>query len=269
MVLQGKIKDGLGNASFWVKKIEDIFFFKYGLKLFYGTLNVELKEEYELQNYWTIYPEEYGGTQNVFVQKCKLLGHIAYIVRAKNSAHKCNILEIIKEKIIIEKQNELEEIRLRANKKIILKYNSKEEILNYIISSQDILNTLQLICENSIYTFQKEICEGYITVKGGHRVGITGNCVIENGKVININYISSLNFRIARQVIGCSNNIIEKIINRENKTVNNTLIVSLPGAGKTTLLRELQNVRNKVITKILHNEDETKGRFIKADRKKE
>ena len=158
-----------------------------------------------------------------------------------------NILEIIKEKIIIEKQNELEEISLRANKKIILKYNSKEEILNYIISSQDILNTLQLICENSIYTFQKEICEGYITVKGGHRVGITGNCVIENGKVINIIYISSLNFRIARQVIGCSNNIIEKIINRENKTVNNTLIVSLPGAGKTTLLRDIvRNISNGV-----------------------
>lgn len=95
MELKGKVRDGLGNASFWVKKIEDVFFNKYGIKLFHGTLNIELEEEYELQNYWIINPEEYGGTQKVYVEKCKLLGHRSYIVRAQNSVHKSNILEIV------------------------------------------------------------------------------------------------------------------------------------------------------------------------------
>lgn len=74
---------------------------------------------------------------------------------------------------------------------------------------------------------------------GGNRVGVVGSAVIENGQVININYISSLNFRIARQQIGCSNKIIEDIIDLKNNTIHNTLIVSPPGCGKTTLLRDV------------------------------
>ncbi len=148
----------------------------------------------------------------------------------------------IKKEIIGENINELEEIRLRVNNNIILKFNSREKIANYKTTSKDILETLEMICEKSIYSYQKEICEGYVTVKGGHRIGITGECVIEKDKIINIKYISSLNFRIARQVIGCSNSIIGEIVNKNTKTIYNTLIVSPPGAGKTTLLRDI--VRN-------------------------
>ena len=80
---------------------------------------------------------------------------------------------------------------------------------------------------------------GYITIKGGHRIGITGSAVISDGKITNINYISNLNFRIARQVIGASNEILRYIINIENNTIYNTLIASSPGAGKTTILRDI------------------------------
>ena len=69
--------------------------------------------------------------------------------------------------------------------------------------------------------------------------GITGNAVMKDGKVANINYISSLNFRIAKQVIGASNKVIKYIINEEENSVYSTLIVSPPGAGKTTILRDL------------------------------
>ena len=136
----------------------------------------------------------------------------------------------------------IEEIRIRNSKPIILKLNNSEEIINYIVQTEDVLNILQSICENSIYSYQNKICEGFITIKGGHRIGITGSAVIENNKVKNINYISNLNFRIARQIIGCSNNIIKEIINQEENTIYNTLIVSPPGAGKTTLLRDI--IRN-------------------------
>ena len=76
-------------------------------------------------------------------------------------------------------------------------------------------------------------------MQGGHRVGITGNAVIKEGKINNINYISSLNFRITKQVIGCSNKIIKYVINSEENSIYSTLIVSPPGVGKTTLLRDL------------------------------
>ena len=69
--------------------------------------------------------------------------------------------------------------------------------------------------------------------------GITGNVVLQEGKIININYISSLNFRVAKQIIGCSNKILKYLIDNDNNTIFNTLIASPPGVGKTTILRDL------------------------------
>lgn len=69
--------------------------------------------------------------------------------------------------------------------------------------------------------------------------GISGSCVIENSKVININYVYSLNFRIAKEIVGCSQNVLNEIIIFESNSVYNTLLVSPPGAGKTTILRDL------------------------------
>lgn len=138
---------------------------------------------------------------------------------------------------IREKEDCLEEIRIRNQKPIILKFNNNEELIKYIVSSEEMVTILQLICENSIYSYQKQISSGFITLQGGHRVGIVGSCVIENNKIININYINSFNFRIARQVIGCSNNILEYIL--DENSVYNTLIISPPGYGKTTLIRDI------------------------------
>ena len=133
----------------------------------------------------------------------------------------------------------LEEIRIRSNRHLILKFNDNEKIFDYIVTVEDLIETLQKICENSIYSYQSQICNGFITIRGGHRVGISGNVVIENGKIININYISSLNFRIAKEINGCSNKLLKYVINMENNNIYNTLIVSKPGVGKTTILRDL------------------------------
>ena len=147
--------------------------------------------------------------------------------------------EILKEKILQSNLDLIEEIRIRVNKPVILKNNQKEEIINYPISIENILQILQKICDNSIYSYQNQICEGFITLKGGHRVGITGNAVIKDGKIVNINYINSLNFRIARQILNCSNTAIPFIINSYHNQIYNTLIISQPGCGKTTLLRDI------------------------------
>ncbi len=148
------------------------------------------------------------------------------------------IRDIIK-KEIQETNSNLEEIRIRVDKPIILKFNNLEKIVRYKVNSDEILNILQAVCENSIYSYQNQIANGFVTIKGGHRVGISGSCVIENGKVININYINSLNFRISRQILDCSKNILKHILNLKQNTVYNTLIVSPPGSGKTTILRDI------------------------------
>lgn len=133
---------------------------------------------------------------------------------------------------------ELQEIRMRTNRPIILKLREKDLILQFDINQSDLLQILERLCENSIYAYKNQICEGFITIKGGHRVGLTGSCVIENGKIVNIKYISSLNFRIAREVINCSTRVLREIIDMENKTIYNTIIVAPPGKGKTTILRD-------------------------------
>lgn len=143
-----------------------------------------------------------------------------------------NISQILKKELIDKPLNELEEIRIRSNGYITVKLNNSQEVLKERITYQEILETLQIMCNNSIYSYQNEIKNGYITVKGGHRVGIAGDCVIENGKVTNIRYISSINFRVAREIIGCSNIALQYILNTRENTIYNTLIISPPGVRK-------------------------------------
>lgn len=165
-----------------------------------------------------------------------------------------NILEYFPNKIvqailnsINEKEIEtLEEIRIRVSKPIILKLANKEIIVEYIVTTQDILEIVEKITENSMYSYQQQICSGYITLKGGHRVGISGNVVMEENKVINVNYIYSLNFRIARQIIGVAEKVVNEVL--KNDEVSNTLIISKPGAGKTTILRDLIRIISKTKT---------------------
>ena len=143
-----------------------------------------------------------------------------------------------------EKNKTIEEIRLRADKPLILKFNKKEVIFKNNITQEEILKTLQKVCENSIYSFQNQIREGFITVKGGHRIGITGSSVMEEGKVTNINYISSLNFRIAKEIKGCSNKLLKYILDLESNNIYTTLIVSPPGVRENNSASRF-NTKNK------------------------
>lgn len=173
-------------------------------------------------------------------------------------------------------ENTIEEIRIRVDRPVILKYpEGKEDILDHVVTQNEILNILQSLCNNSIYSYQSQICDGYITLQGGHRVGITGNVAMKDGKITNVNYVSSLNFRIAREIIGASDEILKEVVTRKSNTssqnnyrnanidnndisnleINNTLIVSRPGCGKTTVLRDLvRNISNKGFTVSLIDE---------------
>lgn len=107
-----------------------------------------------------------------------------------------------------------------------------------IVEPMDVAQTLELITSNSVYAFQEEIRNGYITIKGGHRVGIAGKIVSEGLYVKSIKDIMSLNIRVSKEVKGCADKIFQYLIKGENDLYN-TLIVSPPQCGKTTMLRDL------------------------------
>ncbi|MDP4144792.1 MAG: stage III sporulation protein AA [Bacillota bacterium] len=143
----------------------------------------------------------------------------------------------------IQHKDKLQEIRIKVNKPLILGIGSKEIITSYIATLNDLTTIIQRMSNYSIYAVEEELKQGYITIKGGHRVGICGNCVVEGNRVKTIRNISSLNIRICREVKGCSNSIIKNIV-KDNR-VQNTIIISPPKCGKTTLIRDIsRNLSN-------------------------
>lgn len=106
MTLDGNITSGIGVAKRWVKMVEDIFKEKLNIELFPGTLNIKLLTNYKVKSDMIIMPEEYGGTQNVLVQRCNIVNKQknikkeTFIVRAaknetKEGDHGTDILEIV------------------------------------------------------------------------------------------------------------------------------------------------------------------------------
>jgi len=160
-----------------------------------------------------------------------------------------NIAEILK-KVDSNLKPFIEEIRLRAEKPLMISNYKSDWFVrddglisrspkdSYIVKQSEINITLEIMSQNSIYAYQEEIKQGYLTVKGGHRVGITGKVVSDGENVRNIRDISGMNIRISKQIIGCADEIIRFIAERPD-VVRNTLIISPPQCGKTTILRDI------------------------------
>ena len=146
----------------------------------------------------------------------------------------------------------IEEIRLRNGKPLNLNYQGKDFFMTkegevtakshkaYIVTQEEISNTFQLVTKHSIYAYTEEIKKGFITINGGHRIGLGGQAIYSGNSIENIKNISSLNMRIAREKKGIANKLFIYLL--ENGNFQNTLIISPPQGGKTTLLRDL--VRN-------------------------
>jgi stage III sporulation protein AA len=144
----------------------------------------------------------------------------------------------------------LEEIRLRSGQPLLLKIGEQELPVNqqgdldkelraaYVVKADDIYRSILSISDNSLYAFEEEIRRGFITIPGGHRVGLAGQVVMENGQIKTIKDFSSVSFRIARQVKGCAQSLLPQIY-RQHKQPTSTLLISAPRCGKTTILRDL------------------------------
>ena len=137
---------------------------------------------------------------------------------------------------------ELQEIRLRVNQPFLAKVAGKEIFVldkgkTVYITAAQIKESFAYISQYSYYAFAEEISRGYLTVPGGHRVGIGGKVIWEEGRCKGMRNISFLNIRVSHQIKGCGLPLLPLIY--EKGTVKSTLIVSPPGAGKTTLMRDL------------------------------
>ncbi|QQY80606.1 stage III sporulation protein AA [Keratinibaculum paraultunense] len=154
----------------------------------------------------------------------------------------------------LEYKTKVEEIRLRNSCPLIISFEGQDYFINaqgkltkdygksIKVSKENIDKTFKLISNYSIYAFEEEIRNGFITLKGGHRVGIAGKVIYKDHGIDTIRDISSLNIRIAREKKGVSEHILKYIISMVNKKIYNTLIISPPQCGKTTLLRDI--IRN-------------------------
>ena len=133
--------------------------------------------------------------------------------------------------------SKLQEIRLRIGKPLIIVSDNIEFVLHKIIEKEELMEILEYVSNYSLYAFENELKQGFITIEGGHRVGMTGQVLIEDGEVKNIKHISSMNIRISHEILNCANIIFPYIT--EDKKICNTLIISPPRCGKTTMLRDL------------------------------
>lgn len=147
----------------------------------------------------------------------------------------------------------LEEIRLRVRKPLMVFYKNvdwfvtadgmltKDISASYLVSQHEILKTMELMSENSVYAYQEEIRAGYLTLRGGHRVGLCGKTVMQDNQIRNIKDFNGLNIRVAKEIPGCSKHII-KFITKNNHDIYNTLIIGPPQCGKTTILRDVARI---------------------------
>lgn len=144
----------------------------------------------------------------------------------------------------------LQEIRLRVGQPVILIVDGRENFLQrdgnlgddlknaYRITGPDVTDILNHICNYSIYAFEDEIRQGFISVPGGHRVGLAGQAVMERADEIRyLKHIYYLNIRVAHQKIGVGDSVLPFLYH--NGMPYNVLIISPPGCGKTTMLRDL------------------------------
>jgi len=143
----------------------------------------------------------------------------------------------------------LQEIRLRAGRPLMILYDNKEYLAGpegnivtessaaYHVSAQEIQETMTYLSHYSIYAYEEEIRQGFLTIQGGHRVGIAGKVLSDGNGIRSIRPITFLNVRLAHEVRGCADELMPWLY--EEGRPCSTLILSPPGCGKTTMLRDV------------------------------
>ncbi len=147
--------------------------------------------------------------------------------------------------------DKLYEIRLRSNSFVTVGYGSSYYYLSptgtvslpsgaIALTAEDIFKTVERACDKSLYAVNDRICQGYLTLDGGIRIGIAGETVFDGNRIKTVKSFTALDIRIPHEVTGCADDIIRYVKNGD--VYSSTLIISPPGAGKTTILRDMARI---------------------------
>ena len=139
-----------------------------------------------------------------------------------------------------EQLSRVHEVRLRTWRPVMLMAGDSEIYPDppYVFTDDDALITLQLIACGSLYAFEDDLRQGYITIRGGHRVGLVGRVVLSAGRVSTLKDISGFCIRVAHEVLGAADNVMKYLV-KPPRRLFHTLIISPPRCGKTTLVRDI------------------------------
>ncbi|QJD87955.1 stage III sporulation protein AA [Cohnella herbarum] len=160
-------------------------------------------------------------------------------------------LRLVLERMPAFARESLEEIRLRENRPLEISYGSRyafvredgtltEQHKEAFVPGRELSRAmLERVTNHSIYAAEEELRRGYITVSGGHRIGLAGRTVLDKGLVSHLRDIAGFNVRIARARIGFGAQVLPGLLDFKARTIRHTLIVSPPQQGKTTLIRDL------------------------------
>ncbi len=131
---------------------------------------------------------------------------------------------------------EVEEIRIRIGKPVEILHKQHHRYLHHVTNERDAQRFMEQIAEHSFYRLEEELKRGYLTIPGGHRIGLAGKVILQSGEVKGIREVSSFNIRVARQKIGTCERFVPSLFDQKWK---HTMIIGPPQSGKTTLLRDL------------------------------
>ncbi|MGN0159369.1 MAG: stage III sporulation protein AA [Brotaphodocola sp.] len=145
--------------------------------------------------------------------------------------------------------DQVQEIRLRVNAPLLIIFRNLEFYVTqegkltkyseeaYVVSKQELKETLEYISNYSLYAFEEEIRQGFITIQGGHRVGLAGKVICDENGIRSMKFISFMNVRLSHQIRGCADSVLPYLYHQGN--IVHTLLISPPRCGKTTMLRDL------------------------------
>ncbi|MBT9778922.1 stage III sporulation protein AA [Clostridium sp. MCC353] len=171
-----------------------------------------------------------------------------------------NIREILR-KVPVDFE-QVQEIRLRVHAPLLMVYNNREYYISregrlgnyineaYIVTKNELRETMEYMSNYSLYAFEEEMKQGFITIQGGHRIGIAGKTIVDDCGIRTMKFISFINVRMSHQIKGCATEVLPYLY--EQGEILHTLIISPPRCGKTTLLRDM-------IRQISNGNDEHEG----------
>lgn len=145
----------------------------------------------------------------------------------------------------------LQAIRLRRDKPLSVTLNDKEYFISrsarlkresdhgVITTHAELQTIMSLATQGSLYAVSHQLRQGYITLAGGHRLGVVGEVIMKEQRVHNIKHVSAIHVRVAHQIHGAANDIVKRLFRSDDQQVPHTLIVGPPGSGKTTVLRDI------------------------------